>query len=193
MESHGRGGERRSGTARSGAPIGRRNGPFDPSTLGRAAHEVIATLCAEGLRGTDYERVARTCRSHPATSQPTVRRQAAVGWLCSAASMYFRLFAPPEGWEFLGSEVRANGCCFDLVWRNRFAKSVIADELKTGKAADLIEGARLDDQVSRELAGGCALYGKSFVGVRVLILAAPKRSFTTLPGGTRTPFFEESR
>lgn len=169
---------------------GRRNGPFDPSTLGRAAHEVIAGLCADGLRHADYESIACASRLHPATQQSTVRRQAAVGWLCSVSSLYFRLFVPPEGWDLVGAEVAGAGCRFDLVWRNRFDASVVADELKTGKNPDFIDGESLTDQVRRELAGGRGLWNKDFCAVRVLVLAAPRRSFIVGPDETRRPFYD---
>lgn len=172
-----------------GPPARRQSGPFNPSVLGRAAHEVIAELAAGGLRHACWENIAAAVAAHPVCQQPTVRRQAARQWLCSVVSLYFRLFVPLEGWNLVGSEVLAPGCRFDLVWRSRFQGSVIADELKSGKAPDFIGGSRLEEQLARQLRGGSEQYGEHFTGVRVLVLAAPARSFVALPNGDRMPVY----
>ena len=169
----------------------RQTGPFNPSVLGRAAHELIAELCVTGLRTACWEDISHAVALHPACRQPAARRQAARLWLCSVVSMYFRLFVPPQGWSLVGSEVAAAGCRFDLVWRSRFDQTCFADELKTGKAADFIGGRQLEQQLARQLRGGHHQYGEAFTGVRVLILAAPRRSFVAATNGHRALLYPE--
>lgn len=198
MDGHGssqaRADRRRGATHGDGTPARRRQGgPVDPSALGQAAHDVIAALAADGVRTAEYERVSVAVRNHAATSGATSRQQAAHQWLASTASLYFRLFALPAGWDLAGVEVRAPHCRFDLLWRNRFGGDVLADELKTGKAGDLVGGAALEHQLERERRDGVELYGERFLGVRLLVLGAPRRSLFLARDGSRTPLYPEDR
>jgi hypothetical protein len=168
-----------------------KNGPFDPAVLGMAAHDVIGCLASDGAATVDFERITSVVRAHAATQLPGVHRQAARQWLMSTACLYFRLFGLPAEWNLLGTELRGPSCVFDLVWRNESTGRVLVDELKTGKAADLIGGEQLDTQLDRQRADGVALYGERFEGIRLLILAAPRRSFLVAPDGARSPLYVE--
>src|SRR5262249_41108778 len=122
-----------------------------------------------------------------------VHRQAARQWLMSTASLYLRLFALPSDWDLLGAEVRGPSCVFDLVWRNASTGRVLADELKTGKAADLVGGEQLHAQLDRQRQDGATLFGERFDGIRLLILAAPRRSFFVAPDGARSSLYPGDR
>jgi hypothetical protein len=166
-------------------------GRFNPSVLGTAAHEVIAGLASTGVKGPDFERVTTAVRAHPANQLPGIQRQAARQWLTSTAMLYFRLFALPPAWELLGVEVQGPHCCFDMVWQDASTGQVLVDELKTGKAGDLVGGHELDQQLDRELRGGNELYQHAFVGIRLLILATPRRSLFLAPDAGRSLLYPE--
>jgi hypothetical protein len=93
----------------------------------------------------------------------------------------------PTTWKLLGTEIQGPNCTFDIVWQHTSSGRVLVDELKTGKAGDLVGGQELDEQLERECRGGRELYDRRFVGVRLLILAAPRRSFLVSPDA-RTSF-----
>lgn len=162
----------------------RRTGPFNPALVGLAAHEIIGQLCAEGLRTPDFATVSAAVRAHAVLQAPTTPRQAAWQWLCSCASVYFRLFAPAAEWLFVGAEVAVPGSCLDLVWRNVESGEVMADELKSG-IPGFISEVNLNDQIARQLSGARETYGAAFAGIRVILLSAPARSFFAGATGTR--------
>jgi hypothetical protein len=160
---------------------------LEMTTAGRRAHLAIGHLLAAGNRVPSSLQVialARDVVCEPGLA--VVHRQAAIQRLATATASYFRLFALDETWAYLGSEIAAEECRFDFVFESGDG-SIVADELKSGRAAD--RGARrlFDEQVARQLEAGTATWGDRFRGVRVLILAAPRASFLAQPDGKREP------
>jgi hypothetical protein len=90
----------------------------------------------------------------------------------SAASVYVRR-CRPEGWELVGVEERLEAAIADLVFAN--GNRIFIDELKSGLASP--DSARVQNQVQRLAAGGRTRWGRNFVGVRTVPLAAPARTW----------------
>jgi hypothetical protein len=118
-----------------------------------------------------------------------VYRQAAKQRLLAVVALFFRLFVPAPDWQFVDGEVSVPGASLDLVWRDS-AGRILADELKTGEGAATDYRRAVDEQVARQVSGGHKHYGDDFVGVRVLFLAAPSRSFLARADGSRESLAE---
>ena len=73
---------------------------------------------------------------------------------------------------------------YDLVWRLPDGR-VWADEIKTGRPPGVLEG--LEEQVNTQVAAGVQEWGPTFLGVRVVLLAAPAQSYYVFPDGEREP------
>lgn len=158
---------------------------LEPTTAGRRVHEAIGRLLEAGIRAprsTDVIALARDIVCEPGLA--VVHRQAAIQRLATGTSAYFRLFVPDDAWAYIGAEIGAGGCRFDLVFKG-VGGTVIADELKAGRAANRGERQLSDDQVRRQLEGGAEKWGENFAGVRVLFLGAPRASFLARPSGER--------
>jgi hypothetical protein len=160
--------------------------PHDVREIGRATHRVIAHLVDEGHRAPSGDDIRTTVLSEPAAGLPHVYGLAARRRISAAVSLYFRHFVPGPHWRFLGAELRVPGACLDLVFSHG-REGVLADELKTGLAAADGQDQGLEGQLVRALSGGSAMFGRRFRGIRVLLLAAPLRSFVALPSGDRVP------
>ena len=70
----------------------------------------------------------------------------------------------------------SHGLSFDLVFEHSDGR-VGADELKTEHINDADSYRALDDQLDRELEAGSNQWSGRFVGVRAVLLAAPRTSF----------------
>jgi hypothetical protein len=92
-----------------------------------------------------------------------------------AAAVYFRLFLPTVEWTFNGSEVLSPSARFYLVWRS--TAGTLVDELSAGRFATQLERKALREQARRDAIAGSSKFGEKFVGLRVVILGAPRRSF----------------
>jgi len=151
--------------------------------LGVSVHALVGECLHDGLRHpSPVELLTRAGRHALTVDSRNVHRQAAKQALLTTAAVYFRWFTPPDEWEFLGTEVKAGGCRFDLVWQT--AGQVVVDEIKSGAMAVPGRGG-FEPQVARLIKGGATKYGDAFVGVRVIILAAPALSYLARPGGDR--------
>ena len=151
--------------------------------LGVSVHVLVCDCLRDGVRHpSSVELLSRAGRHAVTIDARPVRRQAAKQALLTTASVYFAWFTPPDDWEFLGAEVQGRGCRFDLVWR--VDGKFVVDEIKSGALAVPGRGG-FEPQVARLVRGGEAKYGDAFVGVRVIILAAPRLSYLARPGGGR--------
>lgn len=153
--------------------------------LGVSVHALVGECLQDGLRHpTPVELLTRAGRYALTVDSRNVHRQAAKQALLTTAAVYFRWFTPPDEWGFLGTEITARGCRFDLVWQT--AGQVVVDEIKSGAMGVPGRGG-FEPQVARLIQGGATKYGDAFVGVRVIILAAPALSYLARPGGDREP------
>jgi hypothetical protein len=160
-------------------------GALDGRRAGQLAHLIIGELVQDGHRQPDARALMTAVARHSVTRNVSVYRQAATQQLLTTSSLYFRLFVPTSQWTLLGAEVRAKSTRFDLVWTSETDKAVLVDEIKTGRAATSRDRAAVEEQLARQLAAGGDAYGDSFLGVRVLWLAAPRASFLARPSGQR--------
>jgi hypothetical protein len=153
--------------------------------LGVSVHVLVGECLQDGLRHpSPAELIARAGRHAVTVDSRAVHRQAAKQAVVTTAAIYFRWFTPPEAWEFIGTEVKAHGCRFDLVWQA--AGLIVVDEIKSGAAA--VPGRDgFEPQVAGLVRGGETKYEDAFVGVRVILLAAPALSYLASPGGGRKP------
>jgi len=106
--------------------------------------------------------------------------------LIVTAAIYFRLFAPQESWRLAGRELACQGCRFDLVFQSQDAE-VFTEEIKTGRLDYRLERQSLDEQVARELAAGKKEWDERFLGVRTVVLGAPRKSLFFDPKGHTSP------
>jgi hypothetical protein len=162
-------------------------GAIDGRTMGRHVHRLIAGLVSAGVRQPSPRQLRAHVAGHPLLSDTRIiYRQAAKQRLLVATALYFRFFALPTTWSLLGTEVTVGNSRLDLVWRN--GEELIADEIKSGRIVDRFERDRLELQIERALANANEHYGHAFSGLRVLILAAPTKSFLLRSDGTRESF-----
>lgn len=166
-------------------------GHIDRRKVGALAHALIEGLLADGERQPDPVRISAAAALLPGLAQAGPYRMAVRQRIVTAAAIYFRLFAPDGRWVLSGAELRGPGARFDLVWRSTVG--VVVDELKSGRAATRRELAALQDQSAREIRAGTDLFGEEFLGVRVVILGAPRDSYLASPDGRVAPLVWGSR
>jgi hypothetical protein len=160
---------------------------YDGRYIGLAIHQFIAMLF--NLTGElTPARVLALAPEHDAVQGATAYRQAAIQRLATAAFVYWRLFRPGPEWTFVGAEQPAGRVRFDLLWSR--GDELFADELKTGPSAALIDELAIRKQAAKQLAAGQRHHGEPFLGVRVLLLAEPKRSYWLRPSGHDEPIFD---
>ena len=160
-------------------------GHVDRRRVGALTHALIAGLLADGCCAPSPQRISAAAAALPGLSEIPTFRLAVRQRALTAAAVYFRLFVPDSDWVFEGAELRGPSARFDLVWRS--AAGVIVDELKTGRSATRSEVAAVREQAARELRAGAAVFGKDFLGVRVVSLGAPGTSFFASLDGRTTP------
>ena len=159
------------------------DGPLDGRRCGQLAHVMIAELLRDGVRGVDFELVASRVARHALLERPLVYRAAAQAELVTSVCAWFRWFVLDRTWAFVGAEVAAPGCRFDLVF-DHGRLGVLVDELKTGRLSGIGEG-DASGQLARLLAGARSRYGARFYALRVLQLSAASRSFVIYADGRR--------
>ncbi len=156
------------------------NTPLQPRYAGTATHQVVGCLLAAGARTPDIRQIVRAVNEHPATARITTYRQAAKQRLVTGVACYFRFFAPPADWEFVGAEAVVGGVRLDLLFDT--PDGLRADELKTGKLTGRDDRDAFSEQVHAQVAAGVEhLHG--FLGVRACLLAAPRRSYVMTADG----------
>ena len=112
-------------------------------------------------------------RAHRQTLRATVRA-------------YFAHLLPPPGWEFTGSELPLPPGRIDLYWTAPDGR-VLLDEVKTGMfGADLEATAA---QCHRYLHDATAQFGEALIGIRVLSIRDPPRSWLLRPGQHTVPLY----
>jgi hypothetical protein len=160
---------------------------LDGRRAGERVHTAVARLLERGVRQpapVEVVTLARDIVVEPGL--PVTYRQSAIQRLSTATASYFRMFALDETWAYVGSEVKAARCRYDLVFENEDGE-VIADELKAGRVGDRVELKLADAQIARQLIAGRAKWGEAFTGIRAIFLAAPRASFLARPDGEREP------
>lgn len=157
---------------------------LDETAIGQCIHAVVGELLAEGVWTPSPEKLLSAVAVNPLLRESVAAyRQAAKQRVLSAASLYFRLFLPAAEWRHDGSELRAGARRLDLIWRHP-AGEVMADEVKSGRAVSLDARRALESQVAAQVAVGVERFGAEFVGVRAVLLAAPRRSYLLRADGT---------
>lgn len=162
---------------------------LDGRRAGERVHTTVAHVLERGVRQpTPLEVItlARDVVVEPGLA--VIYRQSAIQRLSTATASYFRVFALDETWAYVGSEVKAARCRYDLVFENERGQ-VIADELKAGRVGDRTERKLADEQIARQLIAGRAKWGDAFIGIRAIFLAAPRASFLARPSGERESLF----
>lgn len=150
-------------------------GHVDKARVGAFAHALIAGLLAGGQRDPSPERIASASARLPGLADVGSYRVAVRQRTTTSAALYFRLFVPGDEWTFEGAELRGLSARFDLVWRS--PAGVVVDELKSGRGATRRALAELREQTARETRAGASMFGEQFLGVRAVILGAPRTSF----------------
>lgn len=150
-------------------------GPLGPAAVARNAHIVIADAIRAKVSVTSLETLHLFVADHPVVRKaaPTYRQNIRMR-LASALAVYLRELRPPANWALLDSEVEGPESRHDLVWRTA-AGHVISDEIKSGRAI-ASELQSVQEQLRRQLAGGTAIYGSAYHGVRLCLLVQPAHS-----------------
>jgi hypothetical protein len=150
-------------------------GRVDRWRVGPFAHTLIAQLLAAGERQPGAERIARAANQLRLLGEVGAYRVAVKQRVVSAVALYFRLFLPTVEWTFNDSDVSSRSERFYLVWRS--AAGTLVDELKAGPVGTQLERKALCEEARREATAGRSKFGQEFLGLRVVILGAPRWSF----------------
>lgn len=149
--------------------------------LGRLVHTAIA-MAEAGSRDKGYSALMAAAEVADRVTQTTdgTRSQLRAVRLAVISSMgvYRNLWSLPSAWRLLDTEVELDDSRADLVFEHADGR-VLIDEIKAGLHSKAhADGSR---QVASHLRGGRRHWGPSFVGVRLLPLAAPAsaRLFTS--------------
>lgn len=165
------------------SPARRRRSADDAGGTGVATHAVIQRMLAAGVRQpTAAERMEWVGQHIAAAYAAQPHRLGARQRLLAPLAVYFQRFVPPQPWQLEGSEVTVGRSRLDLLWTD--GRELFADELKTGTSAIQLASDQVDAQAARQTAAGARRFGECFLGVRVLLLAAPGRSFWVRPDGS---------
>lgn len=159
--------------------------PSQATASGRIVHIVVAEAVSAGIWRADVsacraflaDRVAAlaTTRAYGRAAR-SVRVEAA-----THAAVYLRRFAPPEGWTSLGAEVDLGPAGrADLAWRSPRG-GVLIDELKLARTGRVVGAGPTQDQARRYAAAAEGIWGAAALGVRVVLLGAPRASFLITP------------
>lgn len=149
--------------------------------VGVLVHRVIGDLaaCTRYPSPDVIMAAADRCLSHFRPIEVRAHRQTIAG----AVGSYFWHLLPPARFQFLGAELHLGTGRTDLLWGDQ-SGAVVVDELKTGHVRALSSAATAQ-QVHKYLAGGSALWGAAFLGVRLLSTASPRQSLMVHPDGHR--------
>jgi hypothetical protein len=157
-----------------GCRAGRRLRPLD---IGELTHGLIAGLAGdapwpEGLGLTQWvlDRAIIALAQVGATS----RRRAALQKSASLAAVYWHRYRPAAEWRLIDAEQALGDNRIDLVWDT--GRGILFDELKTSPDALGADDVATREQAERYRLAGLAAYGAAFLGVRVAVLALPRRS-----------------
>lgn len=174
--------DRGRGTRSVGRALAEEPRPHNGKAGGALVHRVIGRLGEAGVRDPTPEQLLQFTAAEPLLDEPHVYLLARRQCLLAGVAIYQRLFAPEQPpWRLLEWGVPVPGSDLDLVFEHADGR-VRSDELKTGGAPALADARKLEEQVTRQIQGGRERYGRErFVGVRVLFLAAPARSFAAVP------------
>lgn len=157
---------------------------LDEAAIGQCIHAVVGELLAKGVRTPRPEELLSTVAGNELLQESVAAyRQAAKQRVLSGVSLYFRLFLPASQWRYGGSELQAGPRRLDLIWRHGSGE-IMADELKSGRAVGFDSRRSLEAQVAAQVAVGVERFGAEFVGVRAILLAAPRRSYLLRADGT---------
>lgn len=150
---------------------------------GIACHQVIASLADQ--RPPSPLTLSRAARRAADELTRATYRQAVYQQLVTAAAVYYRLFGLPPSWSLTSLErpLTADTGRVDLVWSS--PEGVLIDEIKSGFVSSRETRHELDEQVARYHRAGGVEFGDRFIGVRAIILTAPRRSFLEPRDGSR--------
>lgn len=143
--------------------------------VGRMAHVVIGDVLASGTRDPAARELLKAVNRLDLDAVPTMHPYAIAQQLAVSAAVYLRVFKPGDEWRLIAREHQAGKCRFDLVFENA-ASEIFADEIKSGRLGDALEKKSLNAQLARQLEAGTEEWGSRFIGVRTVILGAPRRS-----------------
>ncbi|MBV8980667.1 MAG: hypothetical protein JO086_07180 [Acidimicrobiia bacterium] len=100
---------------------------------------------------------------------------------CISAVNVYLASCLPLGWELVGVEEPLAHCRLDLLWHDPVTGVLVVDELKTSRTD--LTNPHTATQVRALCVGGAERWGNRFGGVRVVTLAAPRRTFMVAPAG----------
>lgn len=151
---------------------------------GEALERVLARLLAAGVVHPTTAQILRAVRGEAVLDQPHHGRLAAKQRLLTRACVYMSSLAPdPDRWALSELQPLLEGRRGDLLFADVRGR-LLLDELKSGACIGLAE-ARAEDQARELLAAGLQAHGDGFVGVRVVFLTAPRRSYVVTAGARR--------
>lgn len=150
--------------------------------VGRMAHIVIGSVIESGIENPSARALLKAVNALDLDAVPTMHPYAIAQQLVVSAALYLRLFKPSDDWRLIAREYQAGKRRFDLVYENP-AGEIFVDEIKSGRLDDRLEKQQLKAQVAEELKAGQAEWGERFLGVRTVILGAPRRSAMHRVGG----------
>jgi hypothetical protein len=159
--------------------------------VGARAHTVVAAVLRDGPYKSRYElSVAITTAARSAFRSGNVQRpREAFFDVITAAGVYLHRFQPADPWKLVGTELKAEGCRFDLVFKHP-VHGVLIDELKLGVSRR--SDAAVREQIDKYVHVGSKVYGACFVGVRLCQVHQPMESRLFSPKSQRSTLICES-
>lgn len=160
--------------------------------LGQRTHQVCAQVARHGqeMSWTDltdfaWTQAAQNIHERPAKSGiEHTRRRGTKIMVAGFAACFGQYFLPTLGWTLLGAELELPGRVrADLGWTREADGAVILDEIKVDIRPGTLGRGPTQDQLTALLKAGRTAYADRFAGVRLLYVAAPRRSLFWHPDG----------
>lgn len=166
--------------------------PESAMTIGRLVHQLVAEAVSSGVHRASVEDLRDfvwTRTAELATSRTFGRavRSARLA-IAGHTTGYLRRFAPPASWSLLGAEYSMGSAgVADLVWVEADGR-ILLDELKFAGGIHVAVGDGPTRQQARRYATAAReRWGDRSVGVRVVLLGAPRRSYLVHPDLRESP------
>lgn len=149
---------------------------------GEALERVLVCTLRSGVARPTTSQILDAVRGDKILDQPHHGRLASRQRIVTRVRVYLDVLAPdPDRWTLTAFHPVIEGRRGDLLFTDALGY-LLLDELKSGASIGLAEE-RAQGQAEELLAAGRHAHGDRFLGVRVVFLAAPRRSYILSAAG----------
>ncbi|HEY3334665.1 MAG TPA: hypothetical protein VGK16_05445 [Candidatus Limnocylindrales bacterium] len=163
--------------------------PDEKLDLGTRVNRLCALVAREGqeldeAKIADLTWAAATADLQDRPTDNRNRGRATRLMVAAFAASYGRYMLPTRDWRLVGvEEVLGPGARVDQHWVRVADGAHLYDEIKTALRPGNLGPGPTRDQLDRYVEAGVGRWGSKFIGVRLLYVAAPRRSRLFRPGG----------